>query len=54
MFESYYFAKGKEASAKLRAKTVIEHTSKMGDYYYNVGVQDFTAGLSFIKEIEKH
>ena len=52
MFESYYFAKGKEASAKLRAKTVIEHTSKMGDYYYNVGVQDFTAGLSFIKEIE--
>ena len=52
MFESYYFAKGKEASAKLRAKTVIEHTSKMGDYYYNVGVQDFTAGLDFIKDIQ--
>jgi 2',3'-cyclic-nucleotide 2'-phosphodiesterase (5'-nucleotidase family) len=53
MFESYYFAKGKEASAKLRAKTVMTYTSKMGDYYYNVGVQDFTAGLNFIKEIEK-
>ena len=53
MFESYYFAKGKEASAKLRAKTVMKHTSKMGDYYYNIGVQDFTAGLSFIKEIER-
>tara|TARA_B100001996_G_C18658021_1_gene591951 strand:- start:823 stop:1746 length:924 start_codon:yes stop_codon:yes gene_type:complete len=53
MFEGYYFSKGKEASEKLRAKTVIKHTSNMGDYYYNVGVQDFTAGLSFIKEIEK-
>lgn len=53
MFESYYFAKGKEASAKLRAKTVMEHTAKMGDYYYNVGVQDFTAGLDFIKDMEK-
>ena len=53
MFENYYFAKGKEESAKLRAKTVMKHTSNMGDYYYNVGVQDFTAGLDFIQEIER-
>ena len=52
MFESYYLLKGKEASAKLRAKTVMEHTSKMGEYYYNVGVQDFSAGLDFIKQIK--
>ena len=25
----------------------------MGDYYYNVGVQDLTAGLDFIQDIEK-
>ena len=52
MFESYYLLKGKEASAKLRAKTVMEHTAKMGEYYYNVGVQDFSAGLDFIKQIK--
>ena len=53
MFENYYLQKGKEASAMLRAQTVMKYTSKMGDYYYNVGVQDLTAGLDFIQDIEK-
>ena len=53
MFESYYLEKGKEASAMLRAQTVMKYTSEMGDYYYNVGVQDLTAGLDFIQGIEK-
>jgi len=53
MFESYYLEKGKEASAMLRAQTVMKYTSEMGDYYYNVGVQDLTAGLDFIQDIEK-
>ena len=53
MFENYYLQKGKEASAMLRAQTVMRYTSKMGDYYYNVGVQDLTAGLDFIQDIEK-
>ena len=53
MFENYYLQKGKEASAMLRAQTVMKYTSNMGDYYYNVGVQDLTAGLDFIQDIEK-
>ena len=43
---------GKEASSKLRAKTVLESTVKMGDYLYNVGQSDFAAGLEFLREME--
>tara|TARA_Y100000590_G_scaffold120426_1_gene137903 strand:+ start:4378 stop:5262 length:885 start_codon:yes stop_codon:yes gene_type:complete len=44
--------KGKEASSILRAKTVLESTAKMGDYFYNVGESDFAAGFQFLKEME--
>jgi 2',3'-cyclic-nucleotide 2'-phosphodiesterase (5'-nucleotidase family) len=45
-------ANGKEASSKLRAKTVFESTAKMGNYIYNVGHNDFAAGLDFLKQLE--
>ena len=52
LFENNYLVKGKEASSKLRARTVLESTAKMGDYLYNVGESDFAAGFPFLKEME--
>ena len=52
LFENYYLLKEKLPSAKLRAKTVLESTAKMGDYFYNVGQYDFAAGYNFIKQLE--
>ena len=52
LFENYYLLKEKLPSAKLRAKTVLESTAKMGDYIYNVGQYDFAAGYNFIKQLE--
>ena len=52
LFELNILANGKEASSKLRAKTVFESTAKMGNYIYNVGHNDFAAGLDFLKQLE--
>lgn len=52
LFENYYLINGKVASSKLKAKTILESTAKMGDYIYNVGYQDLAAGFEFIKEME--
>ena len=52
LFENYYIIKEKLQSAKLKAKTVLESTANMGDYYYNVGHYDFAAGYKYIKELE--
>jgi len=52
LFENYYLINGKKASSKLKAKTILESTAKMGDYIYNVGYQDLAAGFEFIKEME--
>ena len=52
LFENYYIVKEKVASAKLKAKTVLQSTADMGDYYYNVGKYDFAAGYNYIKELE--
>ena len=52
LFELNILVKGKEASSKLRAKTVFESTAKMGNYIYNVGHNDFAAGLDFLKQLE--
>ena len=52
LFENYYIIKEKLPSAKLKAKTVLESTADMGDYYYNVGQYDFAAGYKYIKELE--
>ena len=52
LFENYYIVKDKVASAKLKAKTVLQSTADMGDYYYNVGKYDFAAGYNYIKELE--
>ena len=52
LFELNILANGKEASSKLRAKTVYESTAKMGNYIYNVGHNDFAAGLDFLKQLE--
>ena len=53
LFELNILAGGKEASSKLRAKTVFESTAKMGNYLYNVGHNDFAAGLDFLRQIEE-
>ena len=52
LFENYYIIKEKLQSAKLKAKTVLESTANMGNYYYNVGYYDFAAGYKYIKELE--
>lgn len=52
LFELNILSKGKEASSKLRAKTVFESTAKMGNYLYNVGHNDFAAGLDFLRQLE--
>ena len=52
LFELNILVNGKEASSKLRAKTVFESTAKMGNYIYNVGHNDFAAGLDFLKQLE--
>ena len=52
LFENYYLINGKVASSKLKAKTILESTAKMGDYIYNVGYQDLAAGFEFIREME--
>ena len=52
LFENTYLVINKEASSKLRAKTVLESTVKMGDYLYNVGQSDLAAGLEFLREME--
>ena len=52
LFEFNFLVDGKEASSKLRAKTVFESTAKMGNYLYNVGQNDFAAGVDFIRELE--
>ena len=52
LFELNILANGKEASSKLRAKTVYESTAKVGNYIYNVGHNDFAAGLDFLKQLE--
>ena len=52
LFENYYLINGKVASSKLKAKTILESTAKMGDYIYNIGYQDLAAGFEFIKEME--
>lgn len=43
---------GKEASSKLRAKTVLESTVSMGNYLYNVGQSDLAAGFEFLRDME--
>lgn len=53
LFENYYLVKGKEPSSKLKAKTVLESTVKMGNYIYNVGQSDFAAGIEFLREMEE-
>ena len=52
LFELNILVSGKEASSKLRAKTVFEATAKMGNYLYNVGHNDFAAGFDFLKQLE--
>jgi len=52
LFELTILPKGKEASSKLRARTVLESTKKMGNYVYNIGQNDFAAGLGFLREME--
>ena len=52
LFDNYYLLKQKLPSAKLKAKTVVESTAKMGNYIYNVGKYDFAAGYAFIKELQ--
>jgi|TARA_Y100000310_G_scaffold82941_1_gene79592 hypothetical protein len=52
LFDNTYLIMGKEASSKLKAKTVLESTAKMGNYYYNVGQSDFAAGFEFLREME--
>ena len=53
LFEFNFLVDGKEASSKLKAKTVFESTAKMGNYLYNVGHNDFAAGLDFIRQLEE-
>ncbi len=52
LFDNYYLVQGKEASSKLKAKTILESSAKMGDYLYNVGYFDFAAGYEFIREMQ--
>ncbi|HCI16447.1 MAG TPA: hypothetical protein DE027_06405, partial [Candidatus Marinimicrobia bacterium] len=43
---------GKEASSKLKAKTLLESSATMGDYIYNVGYFDLAAGYEFLQEMK--
>ncbi|MEA1882777.1 MAG: hypothetical protein U9N31_10315 [Candidatus Marinimicrobia bacterium] len=52
LFDNYYLVRGKEASSKLKAKTILESSSAMGNYLYNVGYYDFAAGYEFIREMQ--
>lgn len=52
LFDNYYLVQGKEASSKLKAKTILESSSKIGDYLYNVGYFDLAAGYEFIQEMQ--
>ena len=52
MFDNYYLVMGKEASSKLKAKTLLESSATMGDYIYNVGYFDLAAGYEFLQEMK--
>ena len=52
LFDNYYLVQGKEASSKLKAKTILESSAKIGDYLYNVGYYDLAAGYEFIQEMQ--
>ena len=52
MFDNYYLVAGKEASSKLKAKTLLESSATMGDYIYNVGYFDLAAGYEFLQEMK--
>ena len=52
MFDNYYLVAGKEASSKLKAKTLLESSATMGDYIFNVGYFDLAAGYEFLQEMK--
>jgi len=52
LFDNYYLVQGKEASSKLKAKTILESSGKIGDHLYNVGYFDLAAGYDFIREMQ--